>query len=230
MSGESPKKIGRGYERNLDAGQFQPMIDSWDLHLRAEKKSAKTIRTYLEAAQWFAAEYLIQAGFTDWDGVRARQVQEWTVTLLGRYSDSYANNQFRALQQFFKWHATEDPDEQRPNPMAGLKPPKIGDKLVPVFTDALGQQAWHESGLGAPADIEALNQKITHHGHPAQPGHRNLENGRAHQYRRRLPAPRPGRHPDPGNPRTRPGMNKTDMTRPRRGPGGCCTPLPPFTA
>jgi integrase/recombinase XerD len=135
MSGESPKKIGRGYERNLDAGQFQPMIDSWDLHLRAEKKSAKTIRTYLEAAQWFAAEYLIPAGFTGWDGVRAKQVQEWTVTLLGRYSDSYANNQFRALQQFFKWHATEDPDEQRPNPMTGLKPPKIGDKLVPVFTD-----------------------------------------------------------------------------------------------
>ena len=135
MSGESPKKIGRGYERNLDAGQFQPMIDSWDLHLRAEKKSAKTIRTYLEAAQWFAAEYLIPAGFTGWDGVRAKQVQEWTVTLLGRYSDSYANNQFRALQQFFKWHATEDPDEQRLNPMAGLKPPKIGDKLVPVFTD-----------------------------------------------------------------------------------------------
>jgi polyhydroxyalkanoate synthesis regulator phasin len=25
-----------------------------------------------------------------------------------------------------------------------------------------GQQAWHESGLGAPADIDALNQKITH--------------------------------------------------------------------
>ena len=65
----------------------------------------------------------------------ARHVQEWTVTLLGRYSDSYANNQFRALQQFFKWHATEDPDEPRPNPMANLKPPKIGDKLVPVFTD-----------------------------------------------------------------------------------------------
>jgi len=135
MSGESPKKIGRGYARNLDAGPFQPMIDSWDLHLRAEKKSAKTIRTYLEAAQWFAAEYLIPARFTGWDGVRTKQVQEWTVTLLSRYSDSYANNQFRALQQFFKWHATEDPDEQRPNPMAGLKPPKIGDKLVPVFTD-----------------------------------------------------------------------------------------------
>jgi hypothetical protein len=45
MSGESPKKIGRGYARELEAGQFQLMIDSWDLHPRAEKKSAKTIRT-----------------------------------------------------------------------------------------------------------------------------------------------------------------------------------------
>jgi integrase/recombinase XerD len=41
----------------------------------------------------------------------------------------------RPLQQFFKWHATEDPDEPGPNPTASLKPPKVGDKLVPVFTD-----------------------------------------------------------------------------------------------
>jgi integrase/recombinase XerD len=54
--------------------------------------------------------------------------------LLDRYSDSYANNQFRALQQFFKWLATEDPDEPRSNPMAYLKPPKVSDKVVPVFT------------------------------------------------------------------------------------------------
>ena len=134
MSGESPKKVSRGNPRNLDAGSFQPMVDSWDLHLRAEKKSPKTIRTYLEAAQWLAAEYLIPAGFAGWDEVRAKHVQEWIILLLGRYSDSYANNQFRALQQFFKWRATEDPDEPRANPMAGLKPPKIGDKLIPVFT------------------------------------------------------------------------------------------------
>ena len=30
------------------------------------------------------------------------------------------------------------------------------------LSELLGQQAWHESGLGAPADIDALNQKITH--------------------------------------------------------------------
>ena len=148
MSGESPNKTGRGYARNLDAGQLQSMIDSWDLHLRAERKSAKIVRTYLEAAQWFAAGYLLPAGLADWDEVKARHVQEWVMTLLGRYSDCYANNQFRALQQFFKWHATEDPDEPRPNPMVGLKPPKIGDKLVPAYflpTKLLESRPWINS-------------------------------------------------------------------------------------
>jgi site-specific recombinase XerD len=137
MSVETPrKKTGRGYERNLACGPLQPMVSSFELHLRAEKKSPKTIRTYVEAAQWMAAEYLIPGGITDWADVRARHVNEWTIWLLGQYSDCYASNQFRALQQFFKWHATEDPDEPRPNPVANLKPPKVGDKLVPVFTEA----------------------------------------------------------------------------------------------
>jgi hypothetical protein len=49
VTGSTQKRIGR-YSRDLEACQFQSMIDSWDLHMRAEKKSAKTIRTYLEAA------------------------------------------------------------------------------------------------------------------------------------------------------------------------------------
>jgi integrase len=136
MSRETtPRKIGRGYERNLDAGVLQPMVGSFELHLRAEKKSPRTIRTYIDAARWLAAGYLIPAGIADWAEVRARHVQEWTVWLLGQYADTYASNQFRALQQFFRWFATEDPDEPRPNPMANLRPPRVGDKLVPVFTD-----------------------------------------------------------------------------------------------
>ena len=51
--------------------------------------------------------------------------------LLDRYSAAYASNQYRALQQFFKWLAAED---QLPDPMAGLQPPRVTDKLVPVFT------------------------------------------------------------------------------------------------
>ena len=80
---------------------------------------------------------LLAAGVTDWAQVTARHVQQWMVTAAGPgYSDSYASNQFRALQQFFRWYATEDPDSPRPNPMAGMKPPKIDEKVVPVFTAA----------------------------------------------------------------------------------------------
>jgi Family of unknown function (DUF6262) len=35
-------------------------------------------------------------------------------------------------------------------------------QLEKRLSEALGEQAWHESGLGAPADISALNDKISH--------------------------------------------------------------------
>jgi hypothetical protein len=35
-------------------------------------------------------------------------------------------------------------------------------QLETRLSEALGEQAWHESGLGVPADIDALNQKISH--------------------------------------------------------------------
>jgi hypothetical protein len=35
-------------------------------------------------------------------------------------------------------------------------------QLETRLSEVLGEQAWHESGLGAPADIDALNEKINH--------------------------------------------------------------------
>ena len=43
--------------KQLDAGIFQAEISSFRLHLAAEGKSAKTVRTYTEAVQWFAAAH-----------------------------------------------------------------------------------------------------------------------------------------------------------------------------
>src|SRR5271169_6128565 len=117
--------------KRLDAGCFQPEISSFRLHLAAEGKAARTVRTYTEAVQWFAAAHLRRvAGRTGWEEVRRQDVREWIVWLLERYSAAYASNQFRALQQFFKWLAAED---EIPDPMAGLKPPRVPDKPVPVF-------------------------------------------------------------------------------------------------
>ena len=63
--------------------------------------------------------------------VKKHDVQKWIVWLLGRYSAAYASNQYRALQQFFKWLALE---EEIPDPTAGMKPPRVPDRPVPVFT------------------------------------------------------------------------------------------------
>ena len=122
---ESPSR----QPKQLDAGMFQAEISSFALRLAAEGKAAKTIRTYTEAVQWFAATGLPrQAG---WEQVTGCDVQAWMAWLLGRYSTAYASNQYRALQQFFKWLAAED---QLPDPMAGLQPPRVTEKLIPVFT------------------------------------------------------------------------------------------------
>ena len=121
---ESPSR----QPKQLDAGMFQAEISSFALRL-AEGKAAKTIRTYTEPVQWFAATRLPRRA--DWEQVTGCDIQRWMAQLLGRYSTAYASNQYRALQQFFKWLAAED---QLPDPMAGLAPPRVPARLVPVFT------------------------------------------------------------------------------------------------
>ena len=82
--------------KQLEAGPFAADVASFRLHLAAENKAAGTVRTYTEAALWFAAAHLLrETGKTRWDQVGAQDVQRWTVRLLGLYSDSYARNQFR---------------------------------------------------------------------------------------------------------------------------------------
>ena len=128
----APRPRSPQQPKQLDARTFQAEISSFALRLAAEGKAAKTIRTYTEAVQWFAAAHL--PGLADrasWEQVDSQDIQRWMTWLLDRYSRAYASNQYRALQQFFKWLAAED---ELPDPMAGLQPPRVTDKLVPVFT------------------------------------------------------------------------------------------------
>ena len=120
--------------KDLGAGPFAADVASFRLHLAAENKAAGTVRTYAEAALWFAAAHLLrETDKTRWGQVSAQDVQRWTVRLLAAYSDAYARNQFRGLQQFFRWLAAED---EIPDPMARLRLPKQTGKPVPCFTSA----------------------------------------------------------------------------------------------
>ena len=116
----------------LDAGPFAAEIASFRLHLAAENKAAGTVRIYTDAARWFAASHLLtETDKTRWEKVDAADVRRWVVWLLGRYSEAYAYQQYRSLQQFFGWLAVE---EELPSPMARLRPPKVAGKPVPFFS------------------------------------------------------------------------------------------------
>ena len=116
--------------RQLDAGVLDPEIGSFRLHLAAEGKAPRTIRSYTEAAAWFAAARLIgEAGKSRWEQADRQDVEEWMAWLLDRYSDAYASNQYRALQQFFKWLSAEgEPDPLwRTSIIRGSAPGKMSD-------------------------------------------------------------------------------------------------------
>ena len=115
---------------------FEPEIASFRRSLRSENKSDNTIRIYTDAAQrlarWLATsgdeEALPTAG--SWDEVTANHIRGWIVALLDSASDGYANNQYRSVQQFFRWYAAE---EEVPNPMLGMSPPHVPEQPVPVL-------------------------------------------------------------------------------------------------
>jgi site-specific recombinase XerD len=122
----------RRYPKQLDAGPFAADVASFRLHLLAENKAETTIRIYTEAVRWFAAAHMLaELGKTRWEQVETADVQHWVISLLGRYSDSYAYQQHRALEQFFRWLEVE---EGLPSPMATLRAPKVSDKPVPFFS------------------------------------------------------------------------------------------------
>src|SRR5277367_4655596 len=75
--------------KQMDARIFQAEISSFALRLAAEGKAAKTIRTYTEAVQWFAATRL--PGRASWEQVDRKDIQQWMAWLLGRSSSAYAS-------------------------------------------------------------------------------------------------------------------------------------------
>jgi site-specific recombinase XerD len=118
--------------KDLDAGPLEAEVGSFALHMAAEGKAPRTIRNYTEAVRWFAAAYVLpQTGKRRWEEVDKADLRRWVVRLLGEYSTAYGGNQFRAIRRFLRWLAIED---DRPDPVRGLRAPTVKVSLVPVFT------------------------------------------------------------------------------------------------
>ena len=118
--------------KDLDAGPLEAEVQSFALHMAAEGKAPRTIRNYIEAVRWFAAAYVLtETDKRRWKEVDKADLRRWTVRLLGEYSTAYAGNQFRAVRRFLRWLAVED---DRPDPVKGVRAPRVKVSLVPVFT------------------------------------------------------------------------------------------------
>lgn len=103
-------------------------VASFGRWLHSENKSAKTITIYTDAARKFAGGLDV----TQWPAVTPEHVREFIIAVLETRTAGYANNLFRALQQFFKWYAAE---YGVPNAMAGLKPPMLPEQETPVLRE-----------------------------------------------------------------------------------------------
>jgi integrase/recombinase XerD len=138
-----------------DPGILGGHIKSFNLELRYKQRVESTRNGYCGAATRLAgwllnptipADLVIQPKelkgvpfsgdavkpVNDWRKVKTGHIKLYVIYLaeVMRYGDGYVNNQFRALQQFWKWLAAE---ESVANPMVGLSPPRIGEKLVPLI-------------------------------------------------------------------------------------------------
>ncbi|MFJ8815409.1 tyrosine-type recombinase/integrase [Amycolatopsis thermoflava] len=131
---------------------FQALIDEWARSLRAENKSARTIRGYTDAArffhiwiadptappdtddpdEWLAGLAAPPSEPSDLDKSHAR---DWIAYRIATTSPGNANNNFRALQQWGNWLLDEGEIEQ--HFMAGLKPPHVPEQPVPIVPDAV---------------------------------------------------------------------------------------------
>lgn len=128
------------------------LIESFQLSLDAEGKAMSTSRGYVDATVRLAA-WLTEHNVATWNAVTKKDLQAYMVWFMNKatrpdgkpYKMGYANNQYRAIQQFWKWWADE---EDRPNPMLGMKPPRPDEEVVPVFDPDKLAELLHQAEKG----------------------------------------------------------------------------------
>lgn len=122
-------------------GDLVDNLRSFARHLRARNVSGRTVQTYTEAGEQFAA-FLASAGMpTDVAKIKREHVESFIEDLLNRrhangrqFKATTAHNRFRGLKAFFGWLVDEG--EIKSSPMERMKPPKLPEEPVPVLSDA----------------------------------------------------------------------------------------------
>jgi site-specific recombinase XerD len=106
---------------------------SFERHLRAENKSARTVETYLEAV--LQLDGFLAARGLDLAAASREDLEAFLAGLLARWKPATAANRHRALRAFYAW--LEEEGEIPADPMAKMKPPRVPEQPAPVLTEDL---------------------------------------------------------------------------------------------
>jgi site-specific recombinase XerD len=115
----------------MDPAAPNPLLRSFERHLRAENRSNQTVATYLIALRQ-AEAFLTARGTTLGEAGRA-DLEADLGDLLTRRAAATAATYYKVLKLLYQW--LEDEDELPANPMAKMRPPIIPDQPVPVIPD-----------------------------------------------------------------------------------------------
>src|SRR3954454_15306137 len=113
----------------MTPSELAALVPSWQIHLRAERKTEGTVKTYLDGIR----PYLAWCEAGGHDPLDRLILQAWTGELLdtGR-SPSTAKTRMMGVRHFTRWLAAEGeiPDD----PFVRMRPPKVDQPIVPVLT------------------------------------------------------------------------------------------------
>lgn len=112
------------------------LIQLFEFHLDGRRLSRNTIDSNYLYATRLLARWTAGTGRGALDTLARGDIDAWLVWLGSEartrrgqpFSPGYINNLYRGLQQFYVWLSDE---EDIPNPMAKMKPPKVGEKIIP---------------------------------------------------------------------------------------------------
>lgn len=115
-------------------GSLDRLLTSWELSLKAQRKSPKTLENYRDAGRQLSTFLEANGMPTQVAAIAREHVEHFLVSLqeAGR-APSTVHTRYRGLQQFFKWCA--DDGEIESSPMANMKPPSIPEGRVAVISD-----------------------------------------------------------------------------------------------
>lgn len=108
------------------------LLSSWELHLRAERKSAQTVKSYGDGVRRFLA-WCARTGAAP--VLDRPTVNGFVADLLDAGAEAAtARSRQLAVRRFSTWLAEEGEIDR--DDLLGLKPPRLDQKVVPRLTDA----------------------------------------------------------------------------------------------